>query len=131
VEIRLAYERGFLTQKSLNPVQEWALVYWVYMTDRMKMEENDAFLERQTLNLNYEAWTRLYRDRIMRQLGVDESGEPEIEVTPDDLDELDRFMAQQEADFSSSLAGKHSMGGGARAFDFTAQAEPLAWGDWV
>lgn len=127
MEIRLAYERGFLTKESLNWVQRWALLYWVYLERRIKSEDIDSFLERQTLNLNYEQWARLYRDRIMGQLGVEDKDE--LPVTEDDLDALDAFMSQQEAEFNQILHGTHSTGPASR--NVSGQAEPLQWGAWT
>jgi hypothetical protein len=132
VEIRLAYERGLLTQKSLSYFQHWALLYYVYLERRIKQEDTDAMLERQTLNLNPEMWVKFYRNRVMNQLGVpDEEGVP---VTEDDLDDLDAFMSQQEADFQAQLTGTHTMSGGSAGGDFKsilAQGQPLAWGEWL
>lgn len=131
MEIRLAYERGLLTQGPLNFFQRWALLYYVYLERRIKMEDTEAILDRQTLNLNPEMWVKLYRNRVMNQLGV---GDPnELPVTEDDLNELDAFMAQQEADFQAELNGKHTMSGAQSPDDFGSffgQAEPLQWGAW-
>lgn len=133
MEIRLAYERGLLTQKSLNFFQQWALLYHMYLQRRIEMEDIDAQMERQTLNLNPEQWVRLYRDRVMRQLGVATEAD-EIPVTADDLDDLDAFMAQQEADFAAALDGKHTTSAAPMGNDLRSilgQAEPLSWGAWT
>lgn len=132
MEIRLAYERGLLTQKSLNYFQHWALLYYVYLERRIKMEDTDSLLERQALNLNPEMWVKLYRNRVMNQLGVsDDDGDP---VTEDDLDELDAFMSQQEADFQAQLHGTHTMNAGTAGGDFKSilsQANSAQWGEWL
>ena len=131
MEIRLAYERGLLTQGPLNFFHRWALLYHLYLERRIKMEDTDSILERQTLNLNYDMWVKLYRNRVMNQLGV---GDPnEMPVTEDDLDELDAFMAQQEEEFQAQLNGKRTMSGAQSPNDFRSilgQTEPLSWGPW-
>lgn len=133
--MRLAYERGLLSGRSLNYFQHWGLLYHMYLSRRREMEDRDAMLEIQTLNLNPDMWVKLYRDRVMAQLGVP-GGEEEVEVTEDDMDDLDAFMAQQERDFTSVLDGKRTMSGGESPADFRsrflrAQAEPLQWGPTV
>lgn len=99
------------------------------------MEDTDSILERQTLNLNPDMWTKLYRDRVYDELGVPITSEEEIELTENDLSELDKFMDAQEAQFQANLLGKHTMTGASTtpnqdlrsALD---QAEPLSWGEW-
>lgn len=98
------------------------------------MEDTDSILERQTLNLNPDMWTKLYRDRVYDELGVPITSEEEIELTENDLSELDRFMDQQEAAFQANLLGKHTMSGadtsGQDLRSAVDQAEPLSWGEW-
>lgn len=136
MEVRLAYERGLLSGRSLNYFQHWGLLYHMYLSRRIEMEDRDSMLEIQTLNLNPEMWVKLYRDRVMGALGMPE-GEEELELTEDDLDGLDAFMDQQERDFMSALGGTHSMtGADTSGNDFAAryakaQADPLQWGPTV
>lgn len=120
----------------LNWFQHWALIYNFYLERRIEMEDTDSILERQTLNLNPDMWVKLYKDRVYNELGVPvESGENEIQLTEDDLSELDRFMERQEAAFQRDLAGKHTVSAAAGApsrdwRDVRSQAEPLSWGEW-
>lgn len=130
MEVRLAYERGLLTQRSLSYFQHWALLYHMYLERRIKLEDTDSILERQTLNLNPDMWVRLYRNNVIGQLGVaDETAEPEIELTENDLDALDAFMDKQEEAFRKALSGTHTMTG-ASNFNPAKQADPLAWSEW-
>lgn len=102
----------------------------------MEMEDTDSILERQTLNLNPDQWINLYRDRVYNELGVPvEKGEDEIELTEDDLSELDKFMDLQEAQFQAALQGRHTVGATTTEpepewYDVHAQADPLQWGEW-
>jgi hypothetical protein len=135
VEVRLAYERGLLSGKSLNYFQHWGLLYHMYLSRRREMEDRDSMLELQTLNLNPDMWVKLYRDRVMGALGVP-TGEDEVELTEDDMDDLDAFMDQQERDFVAPLLGRQSMSGAEGPNDwrnrfFKAQADPLQWGPTV
>lgn len=119
--MRLAHEQGLLTQRSLNHFQKWALLYWVWMEQRNRGEEMRAQLEHQTFNLNPERWALLYRDQMLGEMGIaDENGE--LQLGADDLDDLDRYMDEQEARFQKVLNGKHTMSAN--------QVEPLSWGPW-
>ena len=129
--MRLAYERGLLTQKSLNPFQQWALMYHYSMVRRQEMDDLDAELERQCFNLAPERWVQVYKDRIEYEY-EDESGETNIGI--DDLDELDRFMAQQEQSYreeqflQQTLTGKHTMNGSQVPSEWP--TDPGQWSAW-
>ena len=86
LQIRLAHAQGLLNQRSLNPVQEWALKYWIYLDRRVYMDDKQAELEHQCFNLSPERWGALYRDQMLPgAIGI--GNEPEIPVTdPRDLD---------------------------------------------
>jgi hypothetical protein len=119
--VRLAYEQGLLKGKSLNFFQQWALVYWIYLSRRIQVEDKNSELEQQTFNLVPERWVELYRDRLLGELGLpDEDGE--IQLQEDDLDELDKFMAKLES------KAKFSMTGAQTIKDFQPQQE---WGSWT
>jgi hypothetical protein len=110
------------------------------MERRTEMEDADMHLERQTFNLNYDRWLLLYKDRVLAGL-VDESGE--IPLGIDDLADLDRYMAEQEAaylderqreeKFQNILTGTHTMSGASAApapIDWRATQEEQ-WGPWL
>jgi hypothetical protein len=78
------------------------------MRRRDQQEDLDNELERQTLNLNPEQWVKLYRDRVLAGIATPD-GEGEVQLTEDDLDELDRFMEEQERAFRENLNGRHTM----------------------
>lgn len=78
------------------------------------------------LNLNPDQWVLIYKDRMLGNIDADDGGIP---LTVDDLDELDRYMTEQEQAwkdqhneqvFAQALTGKHTMTG--------AKAAPLVWG---
>ena len=117
--MRLAYEQGLLQQRSLNFFQHWALVYWAYLSRRIQIEDKNAELEQQTFNLAPERWMELYRDQLLTSLGI-ANEEGEIPLTEDDLDELDRFMAQLES------KNRFSMNGSQTPSDFRSE-----WGNWT
>ena len=86
LQVRLAHAQGLLNQRSLNPVQDWALKYWLYMDRRTQLDDKASELEHQCFNLNPERWGVLYRDQMLPGL-VGPNNEPEIPVTdPRDLD---------------------------------------------
>lgn len=97
------------------------------MVRRTELEDVDNFLERQCFNLNPEGWVQFYKDRVLGNLDTNDGGLP---LTEDDLDELDRYMAQQESawrdsaaserNISNTVNGKHTM---------TGAKSPLVWGD--
>lgn len=92
--MRLAYEKGHLSQKNLNPFQHWALLYWLYLNRRTEVEDIQAELIQQTYNLFPERWGDLYRSHVLNELGIaDEAAE---DVVVDDLDELNKFYEQME-----------------------------------
>lgn len=116
--MRLAYEQGLLNQRSLNFFQRWALVYWIYLSRRIQIEDVNAELEQQTFNLAPDRWVELYRDQMLGKLGIpNEDGE--IPLTEDDLDDLDKFVERLEKN------GKFSMTG-AQTPDLRNQ-----WGNWT
>lgn len=95
----LAYQQGHLTQKSLNPVQNWALTYHLYLTNRLEAEKTDRLLEQQTLNLNPEQWVKLYRNRLLGPAGPNPN---EVPLTESDLGDLDRYMEEQERRYAAT-----------------------------
>lgn len=101
--MRLAYEQGFLTQKNLSYFQHWGLLYALYLNRRTALEDTRAMLIQQTLNLDPERWVELYRDEMLRELGLDPDhdeefggGHDEIPLEASDYDALDQFLRQQE-----------------------------------
>lgn len=116
--MRLAYEQGLLSHKGLNFFQNWALLYYLYLDRRLKVEDRAAELEQQTFNLYPERWAELYRDQLLGKLQIPNE-EGEIPLTEDDLDDLDKFMERLER------GGQFTMSGGDAAPDF-----PRNWGAW-
>ena len=85
--MRLAYEQGLLKQHDLNHFQHWALMYYLYMERRIRMEDKQADLEQQCLYLFPDRWRQLHLSEYYESaFGI----EPEMPVN--DLDEIDRFM---------------------------------------
>lgn len=77
--MRIAHAQGLLTRPSLNMVQDWALRYYLEMSRRTFIEDKEAELERQLLNVNPEGWERAYGHEYIE--------EPEYPITnPRDLD---------------------------------------------
>ena len=91
MQVRLAHEQGLLSRPSLNPIQQWALQYWVYLDRRTGLDDKQTELEHQCFNLFPERWGQLYRDQMLPalptgDLGTAFGGEPELPVTdPNDL----------------------------------------------
>ena len=94
--MRLAYEQGLLRQKNLNYFQHWALLYWIYLTRRVQLEDMRAELIQQTFNLFPERWGELYRAEVFNELGIADESQA-IPVTEDDLDEVNDFLARFES----------------------------------
>ena len=103
------------------------------------MEDLDAQLERECFNLNLDRWLLIYKDRMLGDLALssDDEGTP---LGADDLDELDRYMeeqergyknqvAQQEQRFQDTLYGRHTMSGAQAPADWRASPE-LDWSRW-
>lgn len=119
--MRLAYEQGLLTRRSLNFFQQWALVYWIYMERRVSLEDKTSELEQQTYNLAPERWVDLYRDQMMAKLGIaNEDGE--VPLQEDDLEDLDKFMEKLERQSKFSMSGAQ-----APATEFPRNE----WGRWT
>lgn len=98
MEVRLAHEQGLLTGRNLSYFQRWALLYWLYMDRRIKLKDKRSELIQQTFNLFPERWDVLYRDEVLKELGVPVPGEvDEGEILgEDDIDVLNQFMEQME-----------------------------------
>lgn len=112
--------------------------YHYYLRRRTEIDDRDAFLERQCMNLNYELWLKIYAKDVLGDL----TGGDEVELTVDDLDDLDKFWEEQERDvqdkerqFQQALSGTRTMSGAQTPLDWRAmqqgQAEPLQWGPWT
>jgi hypothetical protein len=103
------------------------------MQRRIKMEDLDLQLERQTFNLNYDRWVLIYKDRVLGGLGFANEG-GDVELGVDDLGDLDRYMAEQEQNFQEILTGKHTMSGATAPeapIDWRSNnTEHLKWGAW-
>lgn len=89
----MAHAQGLLTRPSLNLVQDWALRYYLDMQRRMFLEDKEAELERQLLNVNPEGWERAYGHEYVE--------EPEYPIT--DPRQLDRWVAN--LDKSKAMSG--------------------------
>lgn len=107
------------------------------MNRRTQLEDMDFQLERECFNLNPEWWKVIYKDRVLGESGVDDG----IPLTADDLDDLDRYMEEQERKFretqtatqqiDSQLFGTHRMSAGESDWrESYRQAQPLDWGPW-
>lgn len=119
--MRLAYEQGLLKGKSLNFFQQWALVYWMYLSRRVQLDDKNSELEQQTFNLAPDRWIDLYRDQVLGEMGIpNEDGD--IPLSEGDLDDLDSFMAKLERN------AKFSMTGAQTAADFKPAQE---WSRWA
>ena len=103
--MRLAHERGLLHQKELSKAQFWALLYWVYLKRRTEKEDKHAELIEQTFNLNPPRWIELYREEILKELGIEDEDEEQEEdgfkeqglpLQDSDYDAIDQFLEQQE-----------------------------------
>lgn len=78
-----------MTKPSLNNFQRWALMYWLWMDQRLRGEDTERMLERQTFHLFPERWLALYQQKLIAQVTPEPEEEP---VT--DIDMLDRFYEQ-------------------------------------
>jgi len=107
------------------------------MNRRTQLEDIDFQLERQCFNLNPEWWKVIYKDRVLGESGVDDG----IPLTENDLDDLDRYMEEQERKYretqsqqqqiDTKIFGTHRMSAGADDWrDSYRQAQPLDWGPW-
>lgn len=121
--MRLAYERGLLKQRGTTRVQQWALLYWIYLDRRTRSEDKRSELIQQTLNLAPDRWLELgYRDEMLRQVGLNEGDlrqEPEEQpFTPEDEESIEQFMRQQDA-----IAAKRWINAGMLPPDFVPDTE--------
>jgi hypothetical protein len=111
------------------------------MNRRTHLEDMDYQLERQCFNLNPEWWKVIYKDQVVGDTGASEG----IPLTEDDLDELDRYMEEQERKYreaqqaqqstaqqiDAKLFGTHRMNAGDNDWrDTYRQASALDWGAW-
>lgn len=96
-QVRLAHAQGFLSRPSLNPVQSWALQYWIYLERRTTLDDKERELEVQCFHLLPERWTQLYGSSgAPGDLGQAFGGEPELPVTdPSDLDAWFERLGEQ------------------------------------
>lgn len=97
--MRLAYERGFLTQKKISFFQHWGLRYWIHMSRRIQIADLRATLIQQTFNLYPERWDELYREEALRKLGITDTPAPIQDSVPledRDYDALEQFLEQQD-----------------------------------
>lgn len=104
-----------LGKPSLNPVQAWALGYWIYLEDRTRWEDKHTELKLQTYNLFPERWRDLYKPEAIGNVttsmaapgdrGVAFDGEPELPVT--DRDELNAFYESR--DQKRTITGEQAM----------------------
>lgn len=104
--MRLAREQGLLSGPSLNPFQQFALTYWLYMDRRQRMDDQRAELEQMTFNLDESRWSQIYMPSMMMAgvpddlgggipLGFADDSEPgEVAVT--DIADLDEYFASLE-----------------------------------
>lgn len=97
------------------------------MVRRTETEDKESFLEHQCYNLNPDSWLALYKDKMLGQLDANDGGIP---LTEDDMDDLDRYMEQQERAWvkqeqkiQDTIGGKHVMTGSQAAAN-----APLVWG---
>lgn len=90
------------------------------------------------MNLNYDLWLQIYAKDVLGELALADGDE--VELTVDDLSDLDAFWEQQErsardreSKFQQALGGTRTMSGAKAPLDWRAmnQAEPLQWGPWV
>lgn len=86
-----------LNQASLNPIQAWALEYWLYMERRIALDDKADELDLQTLYLFPERWEQMQKAKESNSgdWGQAFGGEAEIPVT--DLDEIKSFDAANTA----------------------------------
>lgn len=88
--VRLAHEQGLLSQRSLNRVQRWALLYWLYMDRRTQTQDRRDQVKDETFHLFPERWAQLYEGEMRAELGLEGvQAEPEVPVT--DVSELDKW----------------------------------------
>lgn len=115
-QVRLAYEQGLLSRPSLNPVQNWALQYWVYMNRRRELKDSDDELEAFCAVMWPERWQQLYGQAMTNgDMGRAFEGEEEIPVTdPADLDQWFNNIATARgitgAEAEAVMGGSHLLG---------------------
>lgn len=124
--MRLAHAQGLLSQPNLNRFQHWALLYWLYLSQRSANEEASKHLEIQCFNLAFDRWQELYLHQPHSTLTPAVATE-DGDVPVDDIDEVIRFYEQMEH--------QRSMSGGdlpMQAYDPTAgwTSDDSAWGEW-
>jgi hypothetical protein len=102
----------------LNPIQNWALQYWLYMERRIKLDDKQAELEFQCFHLNPERYDFLYVTPKTGDMGSAFGNEPELPITdPADLDHWFENLANQRGMSGAEaerLLGNGSPGGGRR-----------------
>ena len=126
--MRLAHEQGIIHQPELNQFQQFALLYWIYLSKRQANESMRDHLEIQCFNLFFDRWKEVYSgrsDSILDRPEADEEGEPVL-----DLDEIEAFYSN--LDRTRIMSGAEAMD--TSPWDFEAQGLPPAdaeWGDWA
>jgi hypothetical protein len=114
------------------------LGYHFYLRRRTEFEDRDNLLEMQTMYLAPDNWVRFFKDRLMNELQIAD-GEGEVDITEEDLSELDRFMEGQEAawkkeqEFQQMIQGgvTRTMSGAQVPLDWRQMNTPAQqWGPW-
>lgn len=96
--VRLAHAQGYLTRPSLNPIQLWALQYFMRMERRQYVKDKDDEIEAQCYNIaGYERWKHIYDSGGQGgDMGQAFDGEEEQAITdPGDLDRWFNRIANQ------------------------------------
>lgn len=124
--MRLAHAQGLLTQPNLNRFQHWALMYWLYLSQRSANEAMSKELELQCFNLAFDRWKDLYYSQPHSTLAPP-SANDDGDVPVDDIDEVIRFY--------EGLDSQRTMSGGdavAQTYDPAAgwTSDDNAWGEW-
>lgn len=89
--MRLAYEQGLLSGRSLNWCQWWASVYHMSVKRWFKAEVRDDFLKRFTLITDQKRYVELYAPDLNR-LAQDIDPDDLVPVLPEDFDSVEDYL---------------------------------------
>lgn len=88
--IRLAKEQGLLNQRNLTPFQHFALIYFLAMDRKQKMDDEEGFIKHVAAVMNPVRFREVYLSDSIPMNDFNEA--PGYEVQPEDFSEIDRYL---------------------------------------
>lgn len=89
LQIRLAYERGLLTQKKITRIQGWALAWYLTAKDMREDEDRNEHLKGMLSIMNPRLYNEIYNTPTADDVGLE--GDPYGE---DEFTDIDSFLSR-------------------------------------